>query len=258
MLKRCFGLFNILLLVVFFQSHMADAKTPDERADITPLKAISHENTVFFSGAWLERFMQKDEVHLEVPIVKQLPELARGCEVTSLAMLLKDAGVRADKMTLAKQIKKDHVPYKNEGGKIRFGNPNKGFVGSLYSFQKPGLGVYHGPVANLAKKYIGERALDISGRSFQAVLSQLSIGKPVWVIVTSTYEPLRKEDWETWQTPSGSIKVTYYEHSVLITGFDSKYIYFNDPLSGKKNRKAAREPFIAAWKQMGSQAISYK
>ncbi len=54
------------------------------------------------------------------------------------------------------------------------------------------------------------------------------------------------------------MKITYKEHSVLVTGYDQSYIYFNDPLTGEKNKKAPKQHFINAWKQMGSQAITFK
>lgn len=53
------------------------------------------------------------------------------------------------------------------------------------------------------------------------------------------------------------MKITYKEHSVLRTGYDEKNIYFNDPIRGEKNKAALTEDFINAWKQMGSQAITY-
>lgn len=100
---------------------------------------------------------------LDAPLIGQMPELPRGCEVTSLAMMLQDAGVKVNKMTLAYQVKKDPTPYRNVNGQIYFGNPNTGFVGDMYSFNKPGLGVYHGPIGELAKAYLPNRIVDFTG-----------------------------------------------------------------------------------------------
>lgn len=64
----------------------------------------------------------------DVPFIKQLPELPRGCEVTSLAMLLQYKGVQVDKMQLASEIHR--VPFEQNG--VR-GNPYEGFVGNIYT-----------------------------------------------------------------------------------------------------------------------------
>lgn len=93
---------------------------------------------------------------IDAPFVRQLPELPRGCEVTSLSMLLVHAGVKVDKMTLAREVKKDPTPYKEKNGKIYFGNPHDGFVGDMYNFNNPGLGVYHGPIRELERNICPE------------------------------------------------------------------------------------------------------
>lgn len=199
----------------------------------------------------------KEKVLLEAPLVRQMPELPRGCEVTSLAMLLQYAEIPADKMILAQEVKKNPAVYKYENGKVHFGDPNEGFVGDMYSYTKHGLGVYHKPIKELAENYLPGRVYDMTGAEFADLKIQLSDGRPVWIIINTTYKKLDDVYFETWQTENGPIKITYKEHSVLMTGYDSEYVYFNDPLTGVKNQKASIKEFEQAWIQMGRQAITY-
>jgi uncharacterized protein YvpB len=193
---------------------------------------------------------RQEKILIDAPHIKQKPELPRGCEVTSLAMLLNHAGVSVDKMTLAKQIKK--VPFQQNG--LR-GNMNDGFVGNMYTFNQPGIGVYHGPIKNLAESYLPGKVIDFTGKGFNEVIAQLDKKRPVWVLVTSTFDVVPERYWSTWQTNSGPLRITYKMHSVLVTGYDQNSIYVNDPLSSK-NRLLPRKQFIAGWEQMGKQAIT--
>ncbi|ESU31149.1 hypothetical protein G3A_18495 [Bacillus sp. 17376] len=88
----------------------------------------------------------ESKVKLDAPHISQLPELERGCEVTTLAMLLQHAGQDVGKMELSKEI--DRVPFEKDGMR---GHPSEGFVGNMKTMDKPGLGVYHGPVAELGE-----------------------------------------------------------------------------------------------------------
>ncbi|WP_027409578.1 C39 family peptidase [Anoxybacteroides tepidamans] len=200
----------------------------------------------------------KPFVLLDVPIISQLPELPRGCEVTSLAMLLEDAGVKVDKLMLAQQIRKDPTPFQRRNGKVYFGNPHDGFVGDMYSLTKPGLGVYNEPIEELAKKYLPNKIVNLTGSDFSELQQYLSNGSPIWIITNSTFKKLPDSAFRDWDTPSGPIKITYYEHSVVITGYDNDYVYFNDPLTSEKNKKAPKADFLDAWTQMGRQAITYQ
>ncbi|WP_204871319.1 C39 family peptidase [Pullulanibacillus pueri] len=199
----------------------------------------------------------KKVVPIDAPLIQQLPELPRGCEVTSLAMLLQSAGIKVNKLQLAKEIKKDPTPYQGKDGHIFFGNPNTGFVGSMDDKAKAGFGVYHGPIFQLAKHYLPQ-AVDLTGSSFARVEEQLTKGRAVWVITSINFEKVPENLWVTWRTPIGKIRVTKKEHSVLLTGYDSRYVYINDPLSPVKNKKVLKKDFIAAWQQFGSQAVSYR
>jgi uncharacterized protein YvpB len=181
-----------------------------------------------------------------VSFTAQLPELPRGCEVTSLAMLLNHAGISVGKEALAEGVRKS--PFK-------YDDPNNGFIGDMYSFKTHGLGVYHAPIAELAERYAPGAVIDATGLDFNDLLYYIDSGRPVWVITNSWFSRLPASEFITWKTPYGYINVTYREHSVLITGYDGKRIYFNDPLSAA-GVSAPRSAFIAGWEQMGNQAVT--
>lgn len=197
----------------------------------------------------------KDNVELDAPLVEQLPELPRGCEVTSLCMLLAYHDIHADKSILAEEVKRNPATFERKDGKVYFGNPHNGFVGDMYAFDTPGLGVYHKPIAELAKEYAENKTvLDFTGEDFDSIKEQLSMERPVWVIINSHYQKLPDSQFQTWHTEDGPIEITYRQHSVLVTGYDDEYVYFNDPLN--YHHKADIKHFEDAWIQMGQQAIT--
>ncbi|MDD9150069.1 MULTISPECIES: C39 family peptidase [unclassified Sporolactobacillus] len=194
------------------------------------------------------------EVKLSAPFTSQKPELPNGCEITSLTMLLNSAGVPVDKMTLAAKVKK--VPFSSGGYQ---GNPNIGFVGNMYhgDTDDPGLAVYHGPIVDLARQYLGGRVMDLSGDGWDQVEQRLASGTPVWVIVSINFQPVPEGDWQTWHTQQGDMRISFMEHSVLVTGYDKDNVYFNDPEMSSGGSKADKSDFVEAWEQFGSQAVTY-
>jgi len=190
------------------------------------------------------------QVKLAVPLINQLaaPQLYNGCEVTSLAMMLNDAHIKVTKNELAAQLPQVPLTYANG----ERGNPNTGFVGDVTGNQ-PGLGVYHGPIYRLAKAQT-PHVRDLTGASFDQVIQQLIKGRPVWTITTQNFAPV--DQLQTWQTPTGPVKVTYAMHSVVIVGFNrsKKLIYINNPY-GQRQQAVNWTNFEAAYRQMGRQAI---
>ncbi|WP_033657099.1 C39 family peptidase [Bacillus cereus] len=214
------------------------------------------EKLTFFNiqGGKRTEFSNNDEkvILSNVPLIQQLPELDRGCEVTSLAMMLQYAGVSVDKMELANEIKKVNFM---EGG-VR-GNPNEGFVGNIYTFSESGYGVYHEPLFQLAKKYLPNKAVDLTGKSIEEMYKSVKAGQPVVMITNATYAPLDEDEFTTWETNSGDVSITYNEHCVVLIGYDKESVYIRDPLNDSLDVKVPRESFEQAWIQMGSQAVSY-
>ncbi|WML42910.1 C39 family peptidase [Neobacillus sp. PS3-40] len=185
---------------------------------------------------------------LDVPLINQMaaPRLYNGCEVTSLAMVLNYNGYHVTKNELAEKVKTVPLTYSN--GKK--GNPTIGFVGDIAN--GPGLGVYNGPIYDLTQQYAGDKVLNLTNSPFIDLLKKINKKEPVWIITTTKFAPVSV--FQNWNTPQGLIKITFSEHSVVITGYDDDYIFINDPY-GFKNRKLLREDFEKAWEQMGKQAI---
>ncbi len=220
----------------------SNGKVYDSKQSITVWSNIEIEKTILLS----------------VPFIHQLPELLRGCEVTSLTMLLQYININVDKMTLAEQIEKDMTPYRIVDGVIYFGDPSFGFLGSMTDKNKTGYGANHAPIYRLLQKYIKDRAIDITGSEFEDIYYFLNENAPVWVITNTDLKKLNSSEFYTWQTPSSkTITATNKEHSVLIVGYDEQYIYINDPLYSNANRKVNKKDFIEAWEQMGHQAVTY-
>lgn len=198
-----------------------------------------------------------EKILLDIPIISQKPELKNGCEVTSLAMLLQFANIDANKLELAAKVKKESEPIvqKKEGDVAKWGNPNEGFVGDITGKRK-GYAVYAKPMESLMEQYLPGRVINLSGKDFNQILNQVSEGKPVIIWTTSHFKEPRV--WDFWVHRNQKIKATMEEHAVLLVGYDQKYVYVNDPLTGIKARRVNKQSFERAWISLGKQALSYK
>lgn len=219
---------------------------------------INHHQKIYYKNKdqviWEDK-PKVDKVRLNVPLVLQMPELPRGCEVSSLAMIMEYSGKKVSKLELAEKIQKETATYTKKENRIWSGNPYKGFVGDMYNMQHFGYGVYHGPITQLAQLYFGERVVDLTGLDFEDIVIMLKKGYPIWVITNSTFQVLDDAFFEIWHTSSGIVKITYKLHAVVLTGIDEEKVYINDPLVALKNRSYDRETFKKAWEQMGNQAV---
>lgn len=194
---------------------------------------------------------------LHVSAQSQLPELANGCEVTSLSMLLAYEGHPVSKVILAEEEPQDKTPLvMNQETKqiISWGNPDVGFVGSVTGQTQMGYGIYHGPLVKLVDEISPNRGLDLTGLPFSDIENVVAHGTPVLVWDTATFSPT--DDWVTWQSPTGLVHATFDEHAVLLVGYTDDAVYINNPLTGIAAQKVPIQSFVEAWEQMGKQAIT--
>jgi len=185
-----------------------------------------------------------------VPI-SQLPDLPNGCEAVAATMLLNWAGVDVSKEQIATELPKGPLPAIQEDGTWQGANPEDVFVGDPFDV---GYGIYHKPIAQLLKRYLPGRIIDLTGSPLDKLLDTVKSGRPVLVWATEHMDPpvLRDE----WVEPNGNI-VDWYdpEHAMLLTGWDDDHAYMNDPMTGKQEIYNLWA-FQTVWEAMGSQAIT--
>lgn len=167
----------------------------EKMADGTWLKfTYNHTQT-----GWIHRNgTVKSYRWLSVPLIAQRPQLPTGCEVTATTMMLKFAGAKVSKMSLAKEMP-------------RSSNPNKGFVGSPYS--KSGWWIYPKGLMPIVKKHVGS-AKNMTGASFKKMKKQINKGHPVVIWVAGV---------------DG-----FVNHAITLSGYSSTRAYYNDPWTKKK------------------------
>ncbi|WHZ05375.1 C39 family peptidase [Neobacillus sp. YX16] len=242
---------KIIVSMVVFTIALLNTNLPDQLSSWNPEKKVGRTSLVNREIGIMkkESFLPESKL-LDVPLINQFsePHLYKGCEVTSLAMILNHHGIEVTKNQLAEKIITVPFEYPNQ----KKGNPHVGFVGDMAD--GPGLSVYNEPIFDLAKEYAGEKVMNLTNSPFDDLLKKVGRGIPVWVIITSKYTP-GTASFEKWDTLQGTMYVTFNVHSVVITGYDQNSLYINDPF-GYKNRKVDKKNFILSWEEMGSQAIA--
>ncbi|MEH7076083.1 C39 family peptidase [Neobacillus drentensis] len=215
------------------------------------------KNKVIKSKSVVAPQKKKDSAMLNVVLIKQNPELRYGCEVTSLAMVLNYAGAKTNKMDLFRSVRKDADPLiKSQTGDIlRWGNPADGFVGDMTG-RRAGYAVFDQPMIALINQKLPGRAFNLTNKPFDHVLNHVSAGYPVVVWTTGDYR--LPDRWEGWYHGKQYIRTPLDLHAVVLVGYDRKYVYLNDPLSGRKQVRVDKQQFIASWKALKNRAVSYK
>ena len=137
-------------------------------------------------------------------------------------------------------------------------NPDVGFVGSYYgvwgSIPPNAYGVHARPVAALLREY-GLQAKARSGLSWGDLRAEISAGRPVivWII------------GQMWSgtpvayTASDGHKTTVarFEHTMIVTGYDSAYVYAIDASTGA-SMTFYHNTFLDSWNVLDNMAITGK
>lgn len=193
------------------------------------------------------------KISKNVSVVLQNPELPEGCEVTSLAALLRHLGYNVKHTYLADNYLEQGPVGQTSYYEANLGNPrNKG----------KSWGCYAPVIVKTAEKYLGDvsgkhKVYDLTGYDVNEIYYQLSEGNPVIVWVTMGFEePYVKQPWKI------NGKTLYWKyplHCVILTGYDmdKNTVTVCDPM--KKNPVTVdMDKFELRWTQMESQAVIIK
>jgi uncharacterized protein YvpB len=171
---------------------------------------------------------------LVVPFHKQ--EHALSCEIASLRSALLAIGADVSETKLLSELPKDPTKHQTaSNGKIIWGDPNIGFVGSVDGkMPRTGYGVYEGPVMEVA--LLHANATNMRSDDAAALTAAIDRGHPViaWIAIGSNPKSI------TWTTPHQTVvKAALYEHTVVVSGYKRTGqkvdgVYVVDPLTGPR------------------------
>lgn len=150
---------------------------------------------------------------LQVAAKAQRPILPTGCEITDVAMLLE---FRGKPQSLAKIA--NEIPYSDD--------PETGFWGN--PFNDTGYTMYPPAWRHYFEKHLGSFT-DLSKQPVSTFRQQLAKGKPIVV----------------WVEMHG-----FPAHAILLTGYSTSTFIYNDPYTGKAERRISSQHL---WELMASQ-----
>lgn len=204
--------------VVFYTSLIEDGATLDEEtAEALASKPVAYTDSV---GEMLQGGV-----------------LDSGCEIFSLAIVLRSMGLAPDPIAIAD----DYLDF--EGG------IEEGYMGSPYY----GGGGFPSGIAKAANAYLDDkkssfRAHDLTGNSFQALVGLVERGYPVLVWTTIDFEePFLYNDLNE------SNQWYANEHCVVMYGVSDGNVLVSDPLEGLVTIEVAK--FADLYELCGSMAL---
>ena len=184
-----------------------------------------------------------------LPVTFHRQEHSLSCEVASLKTALKIFGIEVSEAELISRLPFDATP-KSPGV---WGDPNKGFVGNINgTMLGTGYGVYAGPIAQIANRYV--RAEILNSATPQDIAKAISAGRPV--IMWGYYGSGAPSSW---QTPAGTpVKAVNGEHTRVVFGYDGPArnptrFYLMDPITGSFSLAAAE--FLRNWNSLDNMAL---
>jgi uncharacterized protein YvpB len=137
----------------------------------------------------------------------------------------------------------------------RSDDPDEGFIGQIEDDQGQippnSYGVHAGPIARLLRNY-GLPAYAHTFLTVADIEKEIAAGRPVIVWVIGSVEPGYPMAYTS--TSGHLTTVAYYEHTVLVIGYDLQYVYILDP-TGNLLYARTWEQFTDSWRVLNYMAV---
>lgn len=177
-----------------------------------------------------------------------------GCEAVSATMVLNFHGYDVSTSKVISAIPLGESKHQ-VNGKWVGGNPFEVFVGHPSKGLSTGsYGCFAKPLVQAMQTIAGSKVKNISGCSVDTLFEYVENGEPVVVWCVKNGNPVKSG--VTWSYPDGSGKFDELvgEHCAVLIGYDSNYVYLNDPSAGQ-NVTQPISAFKSNFKKLYSQAI---
>lgn len=192
---------------------------------------------------------------MNIPVVKQHPELPHGCEITSLAATLKFLGQDISKVELAK----NYLPHKEfyiKNKKLYGADPMQYYVGSPW--KQSGWFCYAPPIVSAANKYFSEKelpyvAVDFSKKTEQDFRKEIANGNPILIWTTRDLHYVKNIRKWHFENTHKTHPVPINLHCVVLRGFENDKVHYMDPITA--NQSADVRKFFNRYLHLGSHAV---
>ena len=189
----------------------------------------------------------------DVPFIDQRQKYPTGCESVSAVMACQYAGISiTPDAFIDKYLPRASFTYKD--GKRMGYHPNDCFMGNPYT--QNGFCCYASCIEKAINKFLpsGYTMTNTTGSSVSSLCKNY-IDKGIPVVFWATMYMVASGKGATWilKDSGETFQWLSSEHCLVLTGYNSQYYFFNDPLQGKvKYKKFLVE---TRYKQMGSQSL---
>ncbi len=206
-----------------------------------------------------EAVFEREKEHRikDFPMIKQLPELPTGCEITAATMVLNYYGYPVDKIEMALEyLPRIDMIFQDIGGRVVGPDMKRYFVGN-----PEGEGMICGNIAveTAVNRYMDKVGGEYTARAIQGIDPEELydyVAKDIPVVIWCTVNMEDREEPQGWYCEDGSyVEWSYNDHGAVLVGYNDEdaIVTIADPIYDFIG--CSKERFERIFKERGSQCV---